>query len=155
MMERSVTWWNERSQRERILIGIMTTLFAVVVGWIAVLRPLDNGLAKARADNALAIVRLERVRSDAQSFKAGKPFAADTAQALVNRMASEAGFTPTRMDPGTDGRVVIGLASAKPVALTKWLQALDAQGVFVEQISLRPNSDATLAVDATLRARAK
>ena len=155
MMERSVAWWNERSQRERILIGIMTALFAVVVGWIAVLRPLDNGLAKARADNALAIARLERVRSDAQSFKAGKPFAADTAQALVNRMASEAGFTPTRMDPGTGGRVVIGLASAKPVALTKWLQALDAQGVFVEQISLRPNSDATLAVDATLRARTK
>lgn len=155
MMERGVTWWNERSRREQILLGIMAALFAVVLGWLAVLRPLDDDLAKARADNALAVARLERVRADAQSFKAGKPFAGDTAQALVNRMAGEAGFTPTRMDPGTDGRVVIGLASAKPVALTKWLQALDAQGVFIEQISLRPNSDATLAVDATLRAREK
>ena len=61
----------------------------------------------------------------------------------------------TRIDPGADGRVLFALASAKPIALNRWLEALDAQGIFVEQISIRPNSDATLAVDATLRARTK
>lgn len=155
MMERLFGWWRGRSQREQALLGIMIGLFIVVFGWLLVLRPLDSGLAGARADNAIAIAQLERVRSDATALKSGRAFAAETAQALVSRSASEAGFTPTRLDPGAEGRVLIALASAKPVALGKWLQALDAQGVFVEQISLRPNSDATLAVDATLRARAK
>jgi len=155
MMDRMTDWWRGRSQREQILLGTMIALLIVVFGWLAVLRPLDAGLARAREDNATAIARLERVRSDALALKAGKAFAVDTAQAIVSRSASETGFTPTRLDPQAGGRVIVGLASAKPIALTKWLQALDAQGVFVEQIGLRPNSDATLAVDATLRARAK
>lgn len=155
MMERMTDWWRSRSQREQILLGTMIALFIVVFGWLAVLRPLDAGLARAREDNAAALARLERVRGDALALKSGKIFATDTAQAIVSRSANEAGFTPTRLDPQAEGRVIVGLASAKPVALTKWLQALDAQGVFVEQIGLRPNSDATLAVDATLRARAK
>lgn len=155
MMDRMTDWWRGRSQREQILLGTMIALFIVVLGWLAVLRPLDAGLARAREDNATALARLERVRSDALALKSGKAFATDTAQSIVSRSANEAGFTPTRLDPQAEGRVIVGLASAKPVALTRWLQALDAQGVFVEQIGLRPNSDATLAVDATLRARVK
>lgn len=155
MMERMTGWWRGRSQREQILLGMMIALFAAVFVWLGILRPLGKGLAQARAENATALARLERVRTDAAALKSERPFAADSAQAIVSRSANEAGFAPTRLDPQTEGRVIVGLASAKPVALTRWLQALDAQGVFVEQISLRPNSDATLAVDATLRARTK
>ena len=133
----------------------MMAFLIIVIGWLGVLRPLDTGLAQARAEQELAIIRLERVRSDALALEAGGTAATDSAQALVSRLADQAGFSPTRLDPGAEGRVLTGLASAKPVALTRWLEALDAQGVFVEQISIRPNSDATLAVDATFRARAK
>lgn len=155
MIERLIGWYSGRSPREQRLLGIMMALLVIVIGWLGVLRPLDTGLAQARADQELAIIRLERVRSDALALEAGGTAATDTAQALVSRLADQAGFSPTRLDPGAEGRVLTGLASAKPVALTRWLEALDAQGVFVEQISIRPNSDATLAVDATFRARAK
>lgn len=155
MIERLKGWYSGRSPREQRLLGIMMALLVIVIGWLGVLRPLDTGLAQARADQELAIIRLERVRSDALALETGRTAATDTAQALVSRLADQAGFSPTRLDPGAEGRVLTGLASAKPVALTRWLEALDAQGVFVEQISIRPNSDATLAVDATFRARAK
>ena len=155
MIARLKGWYSGRSPREQRLLGIMMALLVIVIGWLGVLRPLDTGLAQARADQELAIIRLERVRSDALALEAGGTAATDTAQALVSRLADQAGFSPTRLDPGAEGRVLTGLASAKPVALTRWLEALDAQGVFVEQISIRPNSDATLAVDATFRARAK
>jgi len=155
MIDRMTEWWRGRSQREQILLGIMIVLLVAVFGWLAILRPIDAGLARARDENALAMARLERVRSDATALKSQKAFAADTAQAIVSRSANEAGFTPTRLDPQAGGRVIVGLASAKPVALVKWLHALDAQGVFVERIGLRPNSDATVAVDATFRARTK
>ena len=155
MIERLIGWHSGRSPREQRLLGIMMALLVIVIGWLGVLRPLDTGLAQARADQELAIIRLERVRSDVLALKTGGTAATDSAQALVSRLADQAGFSPTRLDPGAEGRVLTGLASAKPVALTRWLEALDAQGVFVEQISIRPNSDATLAVDATFRARAK
>ncbi len=155
MIERMTGWWRERSQREQMLLGTMIALFVAVFGWLAVLRPLNAGLTQARENNAAALARLERVRSDALALKEGRAYATDTAQAIVGRTASEAGFSPTRLDPQAGGRVIVGFASSKPVALFKWLQTLDAQGVFVEQIGLRPNSDATLAVDATFKARAK
>lgn len=155
MIARLKGWYSGRSPREQRLLGIMMAFLVIVIGWLGVLRPLDTGLAQARADQELAIIRLERVRSDALALEAGGTAATDSAQALVSRLADQAGFSPTRLDPGAEGRVLTGLASAKPVALTRWLEALDAQGVFVEQISIRPNSDATLAVDATFRARAK
>lgn len=155
MMGQLTDWWRGRSQREQILLGIMIALFLIVFGWLAILRPIEAGLATAKKDNALAVERLERVRRDASALKSKMVYAADTAQAIVSRSANEAGFSPTRLDPQPGNRVIIALSSAKPIALIKWLKALDAQGVLVEQISLRPNSDTTLAVDATLRARVK
>lgn len=155
MMGQLTDWWGKRSQREQILLGIMIALFLAILVWFVVLRPIEAGLAEAKRENALAVEKLERVRGDASALKVKMAFATDTAQAIVNRSANEAGFSPTRLDPQSGNRVIVALASAKPVALIKWLRTLDAQGVFVERISLRPNSDTTLTVDATLRARAK
>ena len=155
MMERWTSWWQGRSQREQVLVSIMVALFLAVFCWLAILQPIEKGLATARQDNGLAMERLERVRRDASALKAKMVFATDAAQAIVSRSANEAGFTPTRLDPQSGNRVIIALPAAKPVGLIRWLKSLDAQGVFVEQISLRPNSDMTLAVDATLRARVK
>jgi general secretion pathway protein M len=155
MIEQLKSWYLDRSKREQRLLVIMMALLAAVTGWIAVVRPLDAGLERSKADYELAVERLERVRGDALALESGGPVATEAPQALVNRLADDAGFSPTRVDPGADGRVLIGLASVKPIALTRWLEALDTQGIFVEQISIRPNSDATLAIDATLRARTK
>lgn len=155
MIERFRAWLESRSSREQVLLGIMAALFVVVIGWFAILHPLNSGLAAARIEHGAAITRLGRVRNDAQAMKTGTVIAADSAQLLVSRSADSAGFSPARLDPGAGGRVLTGLTSAKAVALTQWLEALDAQGVFVEQINIRPNSDATLAVDTVLRARTK
>lgn len=155
MIERLKAWYDDRSSREQVLLGVMMAFLVIVIGWLAILRPLESGLTQARGDHEMAIARLKRVRSDALAFESGRTAPTASAPALVSRLADEAGFSPTRLDPGSEGRVLTGLASAKPVALGRWLAALDAQGVFVEQISIRPNSDATVAVDATFRARAK
>ena len=155
MIEQLKNWYRERSAREQRLLGVMMALLLAVFGWIAILRPINSGLELSKANHELAVERLERVRGDALALESGGPVVTEAPQTLVSRLAGEAGFSPTRVDPGAEGRVLIALASAKPIALNRWLEALDAQGMFVEQISIRPNSDATLAIDATLRARAK
>lgn len=155
MSERFSAWWRDRSERERLMLAIMGAAVFVFIFWLALWRPFHAAMDDAKAEHELAIARLERVKADAAVLKEDDAMPAEPAQTLVTRLAGEAGFTPTRLDPGAEGRVMLALPSAKPVALAKWIQLLEAQGVHVEQISLRPNSDATLSVDATLRARSK
>ena len=155
MIENLMRWYRDRSAREQMMLCVMMALLVAVIGWIGILRPVNAGLELSKANHELAIARLERVRGDALALESRGAVVSEPAQAVITRLATDAGFSPTRIDPGADGRVLFALASAKPIALNRWLEALDAQGIFVEQISIRPNSDATLAVDATLRARTK
>ena len=60
MMGQFTDWWRGRSQREQILLGIMIALFLIVFGWLAILRPIEAGLAAAKKDHALAVESLER-----------------------------------------------------------------------------------------------
>jgi general secretion pathway protein M len=153
MIETALQWWQARSQREHIMLAIMLALLVPVLIWVLVIRPLDTALETARSDHWAASQRLVQVRADAEAIKAPSTAAFDGAQSIVTRLSSGAGLVPSRLDPGADGRVMVGLSSAKPVALRTWLKALDTEGVFVETITIRPNSDATVSVDAVLRAR--
>lgn len=155
MNERFSVWWSGRSERERLMLAVMGAALFAFIFWLALWRPFHSTMDGAQAEHELAIARLERVKADAAALKEDHAMPAEPAQTLVMRLAGEAGFTPTRLDPGAEGRVMLALPSAKPVALAKWIQLLETQGIHVEQISLRPNSDATLSVDATLRARSK
>lgn len=148
-------WWRERSEREQVMLAIMAALAALVFGWLLIVRPLDMALSNARADQDAAIARLERVRAAAAMLDDTPDAPTESAHALIARSAAAAGFVPTRLDPGANGAVMLGLSSAKAVALSKWLKSLEMQGVHVEQITVRPNSDSTLSVDATLKARAE
>lgn len=153
MTEKFTHWWRERSEREQVMLAVMAMLAALVFGWLLVVRPLDAALANARAEQDAAITRLERVKTAAAALdEAGTPIDGSP-HALIARSAAAAGFVPTRLDPGANGAVMLGLSSAKAVALSKWLKSLEAEGVHVEQITIRPNSDSTLSVDATLKAR--
>jgi general secretion pathway protein M len=153
MIEATVQWWQARSQREHILLGVMFALLVPVLIWLLIVRPLDAALKTARSDHWAASERLAQVRADAEAIKVPSTAASEGAQSIVTRLSSGAGLVPSRLDQGADGRVMLGLSSAKPVALRAWLKALDTEGVFVETITIRPNSDATVSVDAVLRAR--
>lgn len=148
-----LNWWAGRSARERILIGIMIALLLPVLLWLMLIRPLDAALEGARVDNWAASERLLQVRADAEALAVSARAPSEPAQAIVNRLAGAAGFVPTRMDQAAEGRVMLGLSSAKPVALRAFIRALDREGVFVETMTIRANSDATVSVDAVLRAR--
>lgn len=153
MTETIVQWWAGRSQRERTLILAMLALALPVLAWLLVLRPIELALETARDEHWAATTRLIQVRSDAGLLKSAAVSANETAQAIAARSASAAGFVPSRLDPTPDGKAMLSLPSAKPAALARWLNALDREGVFVETISVRPNTDSTVAVEAVLRAR--
>jgi general secretion pathway protein M len=150
-------WWGERSPREQWMLGLMVATIAAFLVWFAVLMPLAKGLERARTRHNQAVVDLTTVRGKAAALKAIRakpaPLLGAPLPTFISQSAGEAGFTLSRADPvGTNG-VAIAIVAAKSPALFDWLNSLDARGIFVSGLTIRTNSDMTIAVDATLNAR--
>ncbi len=157
MIERATIWWAERSVRERTMLSVMTVFIALFLIWIAVVSPLISGLEASKARHMRSVTDLASVQTKSAALRKLKtnppPPLGAPVTIFVALSAGEVGFTLSRNDAvGTD-RASISIASAKPPALFDWLTAIDARGVFVDQIMIRPNSDATVSVEATLKAR--
>ena len=141
MMARIKDYWAGLSQRERVLLGVMAALLAVVILWLGVMRPVDNGLRDAHMLASDALDRNAAIRAKVKQLdqlpRAVAAPTGDLAQ-IVGQSAGEAGFTLERAQPQGTGRVDIAIASAKPTALFDWIAGLEGQGIVVETLSVRP-----------------
>lgn len=159
MMAQALLWWSGRSDRERVLLGVMGALIALLLFWLIVIRPIDNARAAADARLDAATLAAGRVALVADRVRVSRrtptPTLVTPLPVTVGAAAEGAGFTLSRLDPVGADRVTIGISSARGPALFEWLAGLQRQGVIVERITLRTNSDATLAVEGTLRVRAR
>ena len=157
MMAEIRTWWNGRSPREQLLLAIMLVLLVVVLLIFVVILPLSDGIASARARLAQAALTSGQIETRIAILDKAKrtPAVRGAAPlaALVTAAAQEAGFTLDRANAQGDDRVAIAIPAAKSPALFAWLAGLNARGIFAETITVRRNADATVAVEALLRAR--
>jgi general secretion pathway protein M len=159
MTARLKQYWADRSPREQQLLGVMFVLLVLVVIGLGIVRPLVKATETAQ-------VRLDRVSLDAGQVRAAAdrlrmaqkdapPPATVALPVVVSQSASAAGFTLSMLDAQGEDRIGITIASAKSPALFGWFAQLAKQGIFVERMTIRTGGDATLAVDATLRQRAR
>ncbi|UVO53912.1 type II secretion system protein M [Sphingomonas sp. SUN039] len=159
MIAQALLWWSGRSERERMLLAVMGTLIALLLFWLIVIRPIDNARAQAEARLEAATLAAGRVAAVADRVRLSRltpaPALSSPLPLAVGTTAEAAGFTLSRLDPVAPDRVNIGISTARGPALFGWLAQLARQGVIVERITLRTNSDATLAVEGTLRVRAR
>ncbi|WP_293879791.1 type II secretion system protein GspM [Sphingomonas sp.] len=157
MIDRLRDEWARRNAREQRLLAVMFALLAAVILWFGIVTPLKNArlAAQARLDAATVIAGQVSARADAlrRSARAVPAPLEASLVVAVGSTATEAGFTPTRLDPQGEDRVVIAISSARSIALFAWLDGLARRGVFAERIALRPNSDGTVSCEATLRLR--
>lgn len=150
-------WWSDRSDRERKMLAVMVAVIGLFLLWFAVWQPLTNGLRSAQSKYDRAVVDLATVKDKTTALKTLRarpvqPLSVPVTS-FVSQSASEAGFTLSRAEPsGTDG-VAIAIVSAKSPALMAWLSTLEIRGIFVSEISIRPNSDRTIAAEAILKMR--
>ena len=156
MMSRIATLWAERSARERWMLGVMFALLAAVILWFGVALPLDRAQRDARQALLEATDRHAAIGAAVKQLKAlpRAPAADGTATPLdqyVGQGAGEAGLTLERAQAQGANRMEIAIASVRPVALFSWLARLEAQGVRVETLSVRPSPTAgSLSVQAVL-----
>jgi len=154
MMDNLKYWWNERAPREKVLLAIMGALFAGVVLWLGVYRPVESALRDAALANAEATERHADVaRKVALLQKAGiqAPIVSTTlsVEQVVGQSAGEAGFTLDRVQARGADHVEVAIASARATALLSWIAELEGKGVVLEKLSISP-SGATGTVSAQI-----
>jgi general secretion pathway protein M len=157
MSARLKVLWLARSRRERWLLGVMLALVALVLVWLAILRPLSDMLSAARQRHGEAVAALAEARSQAAAIAALErnrpaPYAAPIDSAVA-AAAAEAGFQLSGLQPEGSGRVSLAIGAAKPQALFGWVERLEAQGYIVQSLTATSNPDRTLSARIVLRTR--
>lgn len=151
MKAQALAWWRERSVREQRLLLVMLALLAVTILWLGIYRPLQLGLSSARERHQEAVIRLGEVRAQTEALRGSRAAGPSGALAdLVTRSAAEAGFANATVAPQGDRRLSVSIPSARPGPVLSWIAGLEAQGVIVERLQARANSDPTLTVDLVL-----
>ncbi|VVT02588.1 General secretion pathway protein GspM [Sphingomonas sp. EC-HK361] len=152
------TWFNARSLRERRMILAMLALLAVVILWAGIIRPVSDGLASSRERYDDAVLRLASTRARVDAVKRAQklgavPLSGSLAE-TVRMRADEAGFALASLDADSPGSVRLTIATARPAAFFAWVASLEAQGILVDDLAVTPNTDQTVGVRMTLKARA-
>jgi len=146
-------WWETRSARERLLLGIMFALLGFVFVWLIIVRPLADLLDAAKLRHGEAVVALAEAR--ARTPSAAAPAAAGPADAIVARTAAEAGFAGARIARQGAAGASVAIDAARPQALFGWVAEMERRGLVVERLRARANADRTLAAEIGLRARGR
>jgi general secretion pathway protein M len=154
------TWWRSRTLREQRLLLVMFGLASVVLLWLLILRPLGDGLSRAReryADAALALAEARaQARLIAQLESNGPAGLSEPIDSLISRSATEAGFPVAQLNRESENQASLTLASVRPQAFFGWLAQMESGGgLIVERLNVATNSDRTLSVQVTFRARGR
>jgi general secretion pathway protein M len=152
-------WWRGRTLREQRLLLAMAGLLLLVLVWLLVIRPVNDSLSAARERHATAVVRLAEARAQAAAIRSlsGAPRStlAGPLTTVLSSAATEAGFPVSRVEPQGADRATMVLGNVRPQAFFGWVRQMESRnGLVVERMSATTNSDQTLAVQITFRAKA-
>jgi general secretion pathway protein M len=157
MNESLKLWWRTRTLREQRLLLAMFGLVAVVLAWLLVIRPINDALSEARERHGAAVLALAEARAQATAIgtlrerrpaSLGAPL-----DSILNHSATEAGFPVARVEREGINQATLVIESVRPQAFFAWVGRMEDRSLIVERLSARTNSDQTLGVEITFRAR--
>jgi general secretion pathway protein M len=158
MIEGFSIWWRARTRREQGLLLVLFVLFGLTLAWLLVIRPLGDRLSEARERHGADVIALAEARTRAAAIgrlERERPAALGApVEQAVAEAASAAGFQLSRIQPDGPGRVTLAIEAARPQALFAWVGEMEtARGLIVDRLTASSNSDRTLSVQLTFRAR--
>lgn len=134
-----IQWWQQRSGRERRMLGFLGVLLVLLVGWYGLYRPLMQYKDAAAHRNAVAQARLHHLVRQ-QDLRAVVP--AQEGRAAMEQAARDAGVNP-QLD-ASDAGIAFTLSRAPRQAGLAWLAGLADAGLVVTALRLVPHDDGTL-----------
>lgn len=148
-------WWNERSQRERVMLSGMLVLIAVTALWYGVIQPLRRGVesaAAAKAESAAELAEATTVagRLDAQRRSVGTRRTASSLENLIATSAAQSGVTLDRHQLD-DAAITVWAGATDAKRVFAWLAILQSRhGIGVTDLTAIPGEAGTIQVQATL-----
>lgn len=148
-------WFLALSQREKIMIGVLGALCAMILGYYAIIAPFTSAYENAQSRYVEATERQARIAAKVAALTAPADgtvkLVAGPLDVFISQNAGEAGFAVGRLDPQSDGTVLLAIDAAKPTALFGWLSELENRGISVEELTVNPGANDT--VTATIKLR--
>lgn len=159
-LDPAIAWWEGRTRRERILLGLMAVLLAAVIAWYGVIAPIgawktDAAERRVEAASDLQSVEADIVRLNAAASQApagtGEPI-----EPLLIRTAQTAGLSIDRQQAEADGAQTVWLQSAPSQVVFGWIAELEqVHGVTVANITaLKSPTGSGLDVQVSFRSTA-
>jgi len=154
MMGRASGWYSGLTPRERGLVTIALGLAAAVVLMFGIILPLGAAHDAAHVRHDAATQASARLLAQLAALETPSPQRSTVAGPLaqiVAASADSAGFVLQSNQPrGNDATLVI-IPTARPPAALAWLDGLAAQGIVLENLTMTPAADGSVAVNATLK----
>lgn len=142
MMAMFTPWWAQRTGRERWLIGVMTALLAIVLAWLALVRPLAAARAEVQAAAAAAAGRTAQARALVAAINSRPPANPAPVIDVIGRRLTEAGLQPARLEAQGPGQAVVEIAAINGRLLIGWAAGLEQRdGLVIEQLESSRNPD--------------
>ena len=136
-------WWDGRTAREHVMLGVLGAVLALVLAWFLILAPLLAWKAAA-AERLDAAVQTHALASAAAGIDTSGGVARTPAEieALLTGSAVEAGVAVQVAVEG--GGVSFAVESVETARLFGWIAALERAGLTIASLSVLENADATL-----------
>ena len=139
-----LAYWQARSGREQVMLGVMGVMLLALVLTVAVIRPLREYHAAARTDYAASMQLYRSVQADARAYRelaadgAGQAARSEQSlRAVVGAMALRHEISLARMVPTEDGGLTITIDRAPGASVMRLLVGLEQEhGVAVISASL-------------------
>ena len=148
-MKAARVWWDGRTAREHVMLGVLGGVLVLLLGWFLILAPLLAWKAGA-ADRLHAAVQTHALASAAAGIDPSGGVARTPAdiEALLTETAAEAGVDVQVAVEG--GGVSFAVESAETARLFGWIADLESEGLTIASLSVLENADATLQAQGTL-----
>lgn len=157
MTERFKIWFAGRSVREQRMLMVMVALLVLTLFWVAIIRPMTDGLSSARERHTDATIRLAGTRArvkEVETLQRQRPAPIEAAlDAVIRDRANEAGFALASVTMDGPNRVQISIPTARPGALFGWIAGLESSGILVDSIATTDNGDKTISAQVSLKVR--
>ena len=154
MIGRAQLWYAALTQRERGLVAIALGLAAAVLLVFGVVLPLGAAHDAAHIRHSAATQASARLLAQLAALEAPAPPRSSIAGPLaqvVAASADSAGFVLQSNQPRGNDATLVVVPTARPPAALAWLDGLAAQGIVLENLTMTPAADGSVAVNATLR----
>jgi general secretion pathway protein M len=149
--------WQALPPRDRLAVGLLGGFLALVAFYLLVWQPAQRQAVQARAYyeqqrelNAYLHARAPAARGLGDG-EALPRIEAARLQGFVASSAVEQGLTVERLDSEGQGAVLVSLQPAPFGQLLEWFQALEAQGVRIDEAGLDRAEQGRVAARFTLR----